>query len=112
MNIVICLLAIFGLSFLIKDSDGPFDIMNKLRNRLMTNRIVGVFFYKLLSCYFCVGCHAGWIVYLLSSKDYSFNLFVLWALAGGAISLILDALLNKLNSNSISITNLNELPPE
>lgn len=99
-NIWIALLAIFGLSFLIKESSGPFDIMSKLRNYLMRNKYVGYFFYSLLSCYFCVGCHSGWIVYLLFNKNYTVNLFIIWMLAGGASSLILEAVLNKLNTES------------
>lgn len=98
MTILIPILAIFGLAFLIKESSGPFDIMDWLRNTLMRNKHVGVFFYKLFSCYFCVGCHCGWLVYLLSAESYSWQFFVLWTLAGGVISLTLDALLTRLRS--------------
>jgi hypothetical protein len=96
MNIFILVLSIYGLSFLIKESDGPFGIMNSIRNRLITNKYLGVFFYKLLSCYFCVGCHAGWIIYLLSTPRPSLNYFFIWTMAGGAIGLIFNALLEKL----------------
>jgi hypothetical protein len=95
--IIIELLAIYGLAFLIKESAGPFDIMDWLRNMLMRNKYVGVFCYKLLSCYFCVGCHCGWIVYLLSAESYSWQFFVLWTLTGGVVSLILDAVLTRLH---------------
>jgi hypothetical protein len=95
--IVLQLLAIFGLAFLIKESAGPFDIMDWIRNQLMRNKYVGVFFYKLLSCYFCVGCHCGWIVYLLSAETYSWQFFALWTLTGGAVSLMLDAVLSRLH---------------
>ena len=95
--ILIQVLAIFGLAFLLKESAGPFDIMDWLRNVLMRNKYVGVFFYKLLSCYFCVGCHCGWIVYLLSEESYSWQFFALWTLAGGVISLTLDAVLTRLH---------------
>jgi hypothetical protein len=98
MEILVCLLSIFGLAFLIKESDGPFDLMLKMRSYLMRNQYVGVFFYKLFSCYMCVGTHCGWIIYLLYCKNYSLNLFIIWALAGGATSLILDKLLSRLYS--------------
>jgi hypothetical protein len=100
MEIIIYLLAIFGLAFLIKESDGPWGMMNWLRNRLMQNSHVGVFFYKLLSCYFCVGFHCGWIVYLLSvdSSRWEWQFFILWGLAGAAISLIFDGLLTRLTA--------------
>jgi hypothetical protein len=94
--IVIAILAIYGLAFLIKQSDGPFGIINWMRNRLISNKFVGVFFYHLLDCWFCTGCHCGWIVYLLYSKEYSWQFFTLWTLAGGAISLILDGVRERL----------------
>lgn len=99
MEIIIGLLAIFGLAFFIKESDGPFDLMNKLRNLSISNKYVGVFFYKLLSCYFCCGCHCGWIIYLLINKNWHFNLFICWAFAGGAISLITDAVIDFLHQD-------------
>lgn len=99
LEVVIALFAIYGLAFLIKDSAGPFDIMDKLRIWLMARKYTGVFFFKLLDCYFCVGCHCGWIVYLLSHDSYKWQFFVLWTLAGGAISLMLDGLLTKLHSS-------------
>lgn len=96
---IISIFAIYGLAFLIKDSAGPFDIMDKIRTRLIQNKYAGVFFFKLLDCYFCVGCHCGWIVYLLSHESYTWQFFILWTLAGGAISLILDGVLGKLHSS-------------
>ena len=95
---LIQLLAIYGLAFLLKESAGPFDIMDWLRNALMRNKHVGVFFYKLFACYFCVGCHCGWIVYLLSANVYSWPFFVLWTLAGGVVSIMLDAIMSRLRS--------------
>lgn len=97
MEILISLLAIFGLAFLFKESDGPWGVMSWLRNRLMANKYVGVFFYKLLACYFCVGFHCGWVMYLLSQEHWKFNLLICWGLAGGVICLILDGLLTKLH---------------
>lgn len=97
MTLLIPLLAIAGLAFLIKESNGPFDIMTTIRNKLMTNRYVGVFFFKLFECYFCVGCHCGWIVYLLSHQSYKWQFFVLWTLAGGIISLMMSAVLARLH---------------
>lgn len=94
--IVIAFLAIYGLAFLIKQSDGPWGIMNRVRNALISNKYVGVFFYKLLDCWFCTGCHCGWIVYLLYTKDYSWQFFILWTLAGGTISLILEGVRSRL----------------
>lgn len=97
MYILITLFSIYGLAFLIKESDGPGGIIAWFRNKIMQNKYVGVFFYKLLSCYFCTGMYCGAIVYLLYEKTYHWNFLFLWALAGGAICLIMDATLNKLN---------------
>jgi len=92
--------AIVGLAFLIKESDGPWGIMAWIRSRLMRNKYMGVFFYKLLDCYFCVGCHTGWIIYLLATpyKDLSLQNFVMFSLAGGIISLLFDAIYGRLNN--------------
>jgi hypothetical protein len=96
VNTIFLVFAIFGLAFLIKESDGPWGIMAWIRNQLIRNEYVGVFFYKLLDCYFCVGCHCGWIVYLLSAPAFSWQFFVLYTLAGGAINLTLEAVLSRL----------------
>lgn len=93
---LLAILCIFGLAFLVKESDGPFDLISKARFALMQNKYLGVFFYKLLDCYFCVGFHAGWIIYLLLERHYHFNLLICWGLAGGTSSLILDKVIDKL----------------
>jgi hypothetical protein len=97
MFILIQLLAIFGLAFAIKQTNGPWNIVGHWRNLMMRIPFIGVRFYELLDCYFCLGSQCGWIVYLLSEKSYSWNFFMLWALAGGAISLILDGVLARLH---------------
>jgi hypothetical protein len=95
--IIIYLLAIYAITFAIKEIDGPWGIISWFKNQLMQNKYVGVFFYKLFSCYFCLGFHAGWMIYLLSQDHYKFNLIILWGLAGAASSLILDTLVTKLS---------------
>lgn len=83
----------YALSFVIKEIDGPWGLIGHARNKLIQNKYVGVFFFKLLQCYACVGFHSGWIVYLLANDTWKFNLLILWGLAGSAISLILDKIL-------------------
>ena len=90
MEIIISLLAIIGLAYSVKELDGPFDLFTKGRSYLLNNKHVGVFFYKLFSCWLCVGFHAGWIIYLLSNKNWSLNLLFCWGLAGTATGLILN----------------------
>ncbi len=98
LDCIITICAIFGLAFLIKESDGPWGIMAWFRNWIMTNKYVGVFFYKLLDCYFCLGFHCGWVAYLLHDDDWSIQFFILWGLAGGVISLMFDMLIRKLSA--------------
>lgn len=92
MLIYVC--AIFGLAFLLKESDGPWGLVAKGRNLLIGHKKVGKFFYDLLDCYFCLGFHCGWIVYLLSAEPFHLQFIILWGLAGGTISLTLSKLLN------------------
>jgi len=109
-NIFIYLLASFGLSFLIKENDGPFNIIGRLRNLLMTNKYIGVFFYKLLSCWFCLGCWTGAFIYFLiyryytnpflyiiQSNGFRLNNFIIIILASGTFNLILSEFLSFLN---------------
>jgi hypothetical protein len=97
IEVIVTLFAIYGLAFLLKDSAGPFDIMDWIRRHLFQLPKVGPFFFKLFDCYFCLGCHCGWIVYLLSHESYNFQFFILWTLAGGAISLILNGVIERLH---------------
>lgn len=102
LDTIITICSIYGLSFLLKESDGPWGIMAWMRNKLMTNKIVGVFFYKLFDCYFCLGCHVGYIIYCIYTPilQWHLNQFILWSLAGGAISYFFNIIigyLNKLN---------------
>jgi len=96
MNIIIQMCAIFGIAFLIKESDGPWGIMAWLRNKLVSNKYVGVFFYKLLDCWFCTGNWAAWAIYLLTEQSYKLNIIFVWGLAGGSICLILSEILSRL----------------
>jgi hypothetical protein len=94
---IISALAIYGLAFLLKESDGPFDLILNGRTYLLQNKYVGVFFYKLLSCYFCVGTYSGAIVYSIMTPIDNWNIYevIIWFLAGGAISLLLHNLNSK-----------------
>lgn len=97
MNVLIYALAIYGLAFFIKESDGPWGLMALWRNQLLNNKEVGVFFYKLLDCYFCLGFHCGWIICLLAGQSWYPNLLFCWGLAGGIICLILDRVMTRLS---------------
>jgi len=96
MNEVMAVLAIFSLTFLFKESNGPWGMMSYLRNYLFSNKYVGIFFYQLFDCYFCLGCHAGYLIYLLYHpiSQWQLNHFILWFLAGGAISYLLSRVID------------------
>jgi len=101
MEYILYLFAIYGLSFFLKESDGPFGIMSWLRNKLMTISWCGVFFYKLFSCYLCIGTHAGYIIYLLATpyKLWSISNLIIWAFAGAAFSLLMGLISEKINQS-------------
>lgn len=96
MDIIFSLLAIFGLSFVIRQTDGPWGSIAWVRNKLMQNKYLGVFFYQLLECPFCTGWWCGIIVYLLQESAWALNEIIMWGLTGAATCLILDAVLNRL----------------
>jgi hypothetical protein len=93
MNIIILILSIYGLTFIIRQSDGPWDLISRWRNWMMRLPIVGVQFYKLLDCPVCTGWWSGLCVYLLSEESYKLSWVFLWGLAGSSVGLILDRVL-------------------
>lgn len=101
--IIFKLLAIYSLSFLIKEMDGPFSCIAKIRNLLLMNRIMGTFFYSLLNCYYCVGAYSGIIIYFLTTPllEFSIRSLILWMLVGAITSFMMSIFLEYL---SIKIT--------
>ena len=91
--ILIMILAIYSLSYFIRNLSGPFNIFDLIRNRLMRNEIIGVQIFKLLDCPYCLGFHCGYIIYFLQCDKIYFNLFLIWGLTGSAVVAILDRLL-------------------
>src|SRR5579885_981225 len=91
-------MAIFGISFFIKEINGPFNFMLNIRRWLINNKYIGVFMYELLSCYFCVGAYSGIIVYLIHSHFSHLNIFdlSLWVFGGSIISLMGNLVVEKL----------------
>jgi hypothetical protein len=89
LDTIFVILGIYSLTYLIKES----SILARPRHWLMMR---SQFFAKMLYCFFCTGIHSGWIIYLLHETHWNVRSFVLWALAGGAISFILNAAVNRL----------------
>jgi hypothetical protein len=96
---IITILSIYGLAFILKEKEGPFGLISKLRNFLFTRKSLGVFFYNLFDCYLCLGTHCGYLIYLIKTpiQHYHISQFILYALAGGVICLLIDAILIKLH---------------
>ena len=97
MDILIYFFAIYGLSFTIKETDGPWNLIGRWRNWMMRLPVIGVQFYNLLNCYMCLGFWCGIIIYLLTQESYKLNIMFVWGLAGGTISLILDGVISFLH---------------
>jgi hypothetical protein len=85
----------YGLLFFLSISDGPFGIMAYVRNKLIGSDFFGVFFYKLFSCPFCLGCWCGAIIYSISPGQLVFGEFIINSFAGGAVGYISSILQNK-----------------
>lgn len=54
---------------------------------------------SLLSCTYCVGFHAGWIIYLLvasASATFSLGHLIIYSFAGAAFSYSIDAYVQRL----------------
>lgn len=102
LDAIIIIFSIFSLSFLIKETDGPWGSVAYIRNFLIKDDFIGVFCYKLLSCYYCLGCHVGYIIYMLYTtyNNWTFCNFILWSLAGGAISFIMNLIVEKLGEKN------------
>lgn len=88
------IVAIFALTFAIKEIDGPFNLISLIRSFLMRQSI---FFYHLFSCAFCVGFWSGIIVFLVYEPFTIQNLF-LYGFFGAGASLLLMGTYNKLYS--------------
>jgi hypothetical protein len=85
------ILAIYSITFAIKET----SLLDSPREWLMKR---SSFFYKLISCPYCLTTHSGYLAYLLFNhpSNYTWRGFLLWLLAGGPIGLIFNGVINKL----------------
>lgn len=97
METVIAILAIYGLIFAVKETDGPWGMMNWIRRQLFSTKYLGVFFFNLITCPYCCGCWAGLAIYFLTQESYKWNWATCWFLAGGVVGLIIDGILSQLH---------------
>lgn len=86
---IIIIFAFYALTHGIKES----TLLDKPRIWLIRKH---VFFYQLFSCYFCVGFHSGWMIYLIANTNWNLKEMFLWALASAGISYTMNAVNDKL----------------
>lgn len=62
-SLLVCLnvLAAYSVAFLLKELNGPFDVILLIRSYLFQSKF-GVFFYKLFDCYYCLTFHTSYII--------------------------------------------------
>lgn len=91
LEVIFKILAIYSITFSIKET----SLLDKPRDFLVRR---SVFFFKLISCSYCLTTHSGYLSYLLFTDphQYTWRGFLLWALAGGPIGLIINGVINKL----------------
>lgn len=82
---IIKILAIYALSFILRNLAGPFNVLDRARVFLLRNKFVGVFTYELLSCPFCFGFWNGIAIYLLGKHLFNVGDLILWGFAGSSI---------------------------
>jgi hypothetical protein len=103
MAAVLQLLACYGLVFFLADSH-----ICEWPRSLISERLEGSIAYewyeKLLSCYFCMGFHAGWFAYLMRALfvSHHFNLvsMVGWGFASATFCYILNCIVEWFESNA------------
>lgn len=92
---ILVILSFYGLTFFLKES----EIFAPIRSRLIANKYLGVFFYGLFSCAFCLGCHSGYIICFIKN-GFIINKDVIFYILGSAtVSLLFDRILAKLENN-------------
>lgn len=98
MSLLVNILAIISIAFCIQNIGGPFGVLSKIKNWLLNNKYLGVFFFELFECPYCIGFHAGYFVYLLTYSSFIIQEMVLWGFIGAFVSYISFIIINKLNS--------------
>ena len=85
-NSIISLLSAFGITHFIKEA----DFLSSIRAYLI--RLSPVF-YKLLSCYFCLGFWIGLLVYLTQFNNYVFYNHILYGFASATTCFTISSII-------------------
>ncbi len=98
MEIVLMLLCIAGVSFAVKQLDGPFNLFATVRNLLTRVPVLGPMLFQVLTCNFCLGCWASAGLYLTTNAVGTWSLgdLVVWTFGGGMFNSLFCQLMDKL----------------
>lgn len=98
MEIVLMLLCIAGLSFAIKQTEGPFGLFGMLRNLVARIPVVGPMMFHVLTCNFCLGLWSSAGLYVATNLgSLSISDLVVWAFGGGMFNALFCKLMDKLD---------------
>lgn len=99
MEIVLMLLCIAGLSFAIKQLDGPFGVFSKIRNLALRIPVLGPMFLQVITCDFCLGLWASVGLYLATNAISSWSIgdLVIWAFGGAMFNSLFSKMMVKLD---------------
>ena len=85
------LLACFGLTYFLKESDA----FSKIRGWLIS---LSPLFYHLFSCYFCTGFWAGVVIYAMTMQGFSICDMMVNGFASAATALVGQTALERFSS--------------
>lgn len=98
MDVVLMLLCIAGLSFAVKQLEGPFDVFSKVRNLVARIPVLGPVVFGVFTCDFCLGLWTSLGLYLLTNMgSWSITEAVVWAFGGGMFNALFARVMDKLN---------------
>lgn len=83
-DIFLFITCVISLSFFISNIEGPFGFFSKLRNRILNNKYLGLQFFKLMECPWCLGFHSGYIIGIILF-GFSIDKIFLLGLSGSTI---------------------------
>lgn len=99
METLLTLFCIAGLAFAVKELEGPFGLLSKLRNLLSRLPLIGTTIFHLLSCNFCLGLWCSAAVYLVTNpfNTPNFSDFMVWTFGGAMFNSVFSKFVENLN---------------
>lgn len=97
------LLCVASICFCIQNMDGPFQVLNWLRNLIAKIPFIGPTFFKILNCNFCLGfwvtVFCTLIMNIGSSHTASIRDLIINGFAGAGFNMLFQALTNRYETN-------------